>query len=106
MSNSARDRPRLRRARHGRCAVDRHPLILIKTHPKGKMFTTSVHITLNGDPLDAGPVTVAALLESLEIDARKVAVEHNLVILKRTAFDQILVREGDHVEIVNFVGGG
>jgi sulfur carrier protein ThiS len=43
------------------------------------MFTTSVHITLNGDPLDVpGPVTVAALLESLEIDARKVAVEHNL----------------------------
>jgi len=71
------------------------------------MFTTSVHITLNGDPLDVpGPVTVAALLESLEIDARKVAVEHNLVILKRTAFDQILVREGDTVEIVNFVGGG
>jgi len=71
------------------------------------MFTTSVHITLNGDPLDVpGPVTVAALLESLEIDVRRVAVEHNLVILKRTAFDQTLVREGDNVEIVNFVGGG
>jgi thiamine biosynthesis protein ThiS len=71
------------------------------------MFTTSVHITLNGDPLDVpGPVTVAALLLSLEIDARKVAVEHNLVLLKRTAFDQTLVREGDTVEIVNFVGGG
>jgi len=71
------------------------------------MFTTSVHISLNGDPLDVpGPVTVAALLESLEIDVRRVAVEHNLVILKRTAFDQTLVREGDNVEIVNFVGGG
>ena len=53
-----------------------------------------------------GPVSVAALLESLEIDARRVAVEHNLVIVKRAAFDQTIVRDGDRVEIVNFVGGG
>jgi thiamine biosynthesis protein ThiS len=66
-----------------------------------------VNITLNGDPLDVpGPVSVAALLERLAIDARRVAVEHNLVILKRAAFDQTIVREGDNVEIVNFVGGG
>ena len=64
-------------------------------------------ITLNGDPLDVpGPVSVTALLESLAIDSRRVAVEHNLVILKRAAFDETLVREGDNVEIVNFVGGG
>jgi len=66
-----------------------------------------VNITLNGDPLDVpGPVSVAALLETLAIDARRVAVEHNLVILKRAVFDQTMVREGDNVEIVNFVGGG
>ena len=66
-----------------------------------------MHITLNGDPLDVpGPVSVTALLERLEIDARRVAVEHNLVILKRTAFDQTIVREGDNIEVVNFVGGG
>ena len=64
-------------------------------------------ITLNGDPFDVpGPVSVTALLESLAIDARRVAVEHNLVILKRAAFDDTIVREGDNVEIVNFVGGG
>lgn len=66
-----------------------------------------MNITLNGDPLDVpGPVSVAALLETLAIDARRVAVEHNLVILKRAVFDQTIVREGDNVEIVNFVGGG
>lgn len=64
-------------------------------------------ITLNGDRYDIPePVTVTALLASLAIDARRVAVEHNLVILKRTAFDQTMVHEGDNVEIVNFVGGG
>jgi thiamine biosynthesis protein ThiS len=68
---------------------------------------TVLTITLNGDRLDIPePVTVTALLESLAIDARRVAVEHNLVILKRTSFDQTMVHEGDNVEIVNFVGGG
>ena len=64
-------------------------------------------ITLNGDPFDLSrPVTVSELLAALEIDARRVAVEHNLVVLKRAAFDDAVVREGDQVEIVNFVGGG
>jgi thiamine biosynthesis protein ThiS len=64
-------------------------------------------ITLNGDTREiAGPLTVAALLSQPEIDARRVAVEHNLVVLRRAAFDQAVVREGDQVEIVNFVGGG
>jgi len=68
---------------------------------------TVLTITLNGDRLDIpAPVSVTALLESLAIDVRRVAVEHNLVILKRTAFDQTMVHEGDNVEIVNFVGGG
>jgi thiamine biosynthesis protein ThiS len=64
-------------------------------------------ITVNGDTREiAGPLTVAELLSQLEIDVRRVAVEHNLVVLRRTAFDQALVREGDQIEIVNFVGGG
>jgi len=64
-------------------------------------------ITLNGDTLEvAGPLTVTELLSQLDIDARRVAVEHNLIVLKRTAFDQTIVQEGDQVEIVNFVGGG
>ena len=68
---------------------------------------TALTITLNGDRYDIlEPVTVTALLESLAIDARRVAIEHNLVILKRAVFDQTMVREGDNVEIVNFVGGG
>ena len=64
-------------------------------------------IILNGEPYElAAPVTVSALLAQLEIDARRVAVEHNLDVLKREAFDRTEVREGDQIEIVNFVGGG
>jgi sulfur carrier protein len=66
-----------------------------------------MRITLNGDPFDVeGPLTVADLLARLAIDPRRVAVEHNLAILKRQAFADAIVREGDTVEIVNFVGGG
>ena len=66
-----------------------------------------LRITLNGDPFEInGPVTVAELLARLELDARRVAVEHNLVVLKRAAFDSTTVNTGDQIEIVNFVGGG
>lgn len=64
-------------------------------------------ITLNGDPYECeSPLTVSALLARLDIDARRVAVEHNLVVLKRAAFERADIRDGDHIEIVNFVGGG
>jgi len=66
-----------------------------------------VKITLNGDIVEvAGPLTVSALLSQLEIDFRRVAVEHNLVVLKRTLYESTVINEGDQVEIVNFVGGG
>ena len=42
----------------------------------------------------------------LEIDSRRVAIEHNLAILRRHLFPDTVVRDGDRVEIVNFVGGG
>ncbi len=64
-------------------------------------------ITLNGEPYETtGPLTVAALLAALKVDPRRVAVEHNLKVLKRATFHEIEIREGDAVEIVNFVGGG
>ena len=64
-------------------------------------------ITLNGDPFELnGPLSIAALLAQLNIDPRRVAVEHNLVVIKRTTFEGIMVQAGDQVEIVNFVGGG
>lgn len=64
-------------------------------------------ITLNGDRHELpGPMTVAALLARLDIDSRRVAIELNLVVLKRAAFDATVINEGAEVEIVNFVGGG
>ena len=66
-----------------------------------------MRITLNGDPTElAGPMTILALLEQLKIDPRTVAVEHNLVVIKRARYAETMIEEGAEVEIVAFVGGG
>jgi thiamine biosynthesis protein ThiS len=64
-------------------------------------------IRLNGEPFEiAGPVSISALLATLNIDSRIVAVEHNVVVVKRQQYDETMVADGDEVEIVRFVGGG
>jgi len=64
-------------------------------------------IRLNGDQRELqGPLSISALLSQLDIDARRVAVELNLNVVKKTAYDSSLIKDGDEVEIVNFVGGG
>jgi sulfur carrier protein len=64
-------------------------------------------IRVNGEPFEvAGPLSVSALLAALEIDPRRVAVEHNLDVVKRDRYDSTIVQAGDEIEIVNFVGGG
>jgi sulfur carrier protein len=47
-----------------------------------------------------------AAQQQLEIDARRVAVELNTAVVKKAAYDSSVIKDGDEVEIVNFVGGG
>jgi thiamine biosynthesis protein ThiS len=64
-------------------------------------------IRLNGEPFDiAGPVSISALLAALNIDPRIVAVEHNVVVVKKQQYETTMIGEGDEIEIVRFVGGG
>ena len=71
------------------------------------MTERPVTISLNGDPFAlTAPLTISGLLALLKVDPRRVAVEHNVVVLKRSAYDTTPLAEGDTVEIVNFVGGG
>ena len=64
-------------------------------------------ITLNGDKHELEtPVSVSELLQQLDIDARRVAVELNLNVVKKAAYESSVIEDGDEVEIVNFVGGG
>lgn len=66
-----------------------------------------MRIRLNGEPHEIeAPLSISALLERLDVDPRRVAVEHNLVVVKRPHYAETMVHDGDEVEIVNFVGGG
>ncbi len=51
-------------------------------------------------------VDIVALLRSLQIDPRTVAVAHNGEVVSRDRYPEVIVREGDSVEIVRMVGGG
>jgi sulfur carrier protein len=58
------------------------------------------------DPALAAPFTVAAVIESLGMKSDRVAVELNLEIAPRDRWPVILLKDGDRLEIVHFVGGG
>ena len=67
----------------------------------------SLGIRVNGEHrrVPSG-VSIAAMLNEIGVDPAKVAVERNLEIVPRGAFGEIVVEEGDRLEIVHFVGGG
>lgn len=50
--------------------------------------------------------TVRELLNRMRVDSRKVAVEVNLEIVAKSAYDRTQLEEEDEVEIVHFIGGG
>ena len=64
-------------------------------------------IKLNGEEKEiADGVTLIGLLEQLKIRSARVVVERNRDIVSRDAYSATLLREGDSLEIVHFVGGG
>ena len=67
----------------------------------------SIHLTVNGEERQVPRHTsVTGLLQTLEIPAVRVAVEHNRRILRRDDFAATTLEDGDRIEIVQFVGGG
>jgi len=67
----------------------------------------TLEVTLNGEPRRlGGPTSVRELLVSLGLDPAKIAVERNLAIVPRSAYDATPLAQGDRLEIVHFIGGG
>ncbi len=64
-------------------------------------------LTINGNENEyKDDLTVSGLLKVLEIEPGRVAVEVNINIIKKVNYEEYLLKDGDAVEIVNFVGGG
>ena len=69
--------------------------------------STSVAFMLNGKQAEyPSELTVTQLLADKDLKAQMVVVEVNGAIVARASFDEVVLRSGDEVEIVHFVGGG
>lgn len=72
--------------------------------------TTAPHditIQINGEPRRvASGQSITDLVTSLGLNPAKVAVERNLDIVPRSTLADVIVADGDRLEIVHFVGGG
>ena len=66
-----------------------------------------MHIQLNGEAYALSEtLSVAGLLEHLQLAGRRVAVELNFEIVPRSQYESTLLKENDSVEIVHAIGGG
>jgi sulfur carrier protein len=66
-----------------------------------------IQVTVNGEAHRfERPVEVAALLSTLNLVGKKVAVERNGEIVPRSAHASTVLADGDQLEIVVAVGGG
>lgn len=68
---------------------------------------SEINLTVNGEPRHiAAGASIADMVRSLELDPAKVAVERNGEIAPRSTLADVVLADGDVLEIVHFVGGG
>ena len=66
-----------------------------------------MNVAVNGEEKEIPEgLTVEGLLNKLNIGKERVAVELNLDIVPKNSFADVVLKDGDRVEIVSFVGGG
>jgi thiamine biosynthesis protein ThiS len=66
-----------------------------------------IQVSVNGEAVQVpAGCTLAELLQRLELDRARVAVEHNLRVVPRAEHAGLRLNHGDRLEIVTFVGGG
>ena len=65
-----------------------------------------IYINGNLKQLDGEIMTISALMQTLNLIGKRLAIEKNGEIVPRSQFDEVYVSEGDQLEIVGAVGGG
>ena len=66
-----------------------------------------MQIVVNGEALEVPEgLTIARLLEELQIESKHVAVEVNLELVPRSQHARHALSPGDRLEVVTLVGGG
>jgi sulfur carrier protein len=67
-----------------------------------------MQISINGNNknFDAETMSISALVAHMNLVGKRIAIERNGEIVPRSQFDQVMLRQGDQLEIVGAVGGG
>ena len=67
-----------------------------------------MNILINGNnrQFDGENITISALIVTLDLTGKRLAIEKNGEIVPRSQFDAAIVSDGDKLEIVGAVGGG
>ncbi len=90
-------------ARHPSTLRPPHPLLVVASAP----MSTSIDVVINGQPRNvAEGTTIRSLIAELGLDGRPVAVERNREVVPRAQHATTVLADGDHLEVVTFVGGG
>jgi sulfur carrier protein len=75
-----------------------------------KGYSRAMKLSINGQDrefseLDSGPV-LARLIDLLQMKADRIAIERNGEIVPRSTWQSVSLKDGDRLEVVQFVGGG
>ena len=67
-----------------------------------------MNLVINGQDYHDLPdgMTIAALIAHLELPGKKIAVERNLDVVPKSTFGEVVLKDGDRLEIIHFIGGG
>ena len=74
----------------------------------GKLpLVADIKIFLNGEIRDV-PVGIHLdrLLELFSLQKQRIAIELNKTVIRRPDWHRVVVKDGDMIEVVHFVGGG
>lgn len=63
-------------------------------------------VKINGKELDVAGKTIAEYLATTNYDPKRIAVERNGDIVPKAQYSETVLKDGDSVEVVSFVGGG
>ena len=63
-------------------------------------------VKVNGEPKDIAGKTIAEYLATTNYDMKRIATELNGDIVPKAAYADTVLKDGDSMEIVSFVGGG
>lgn len=63
-------------------------------------------VKINGEDKDVAGKSILEYLKTTDYDPTRIAIEKNGDIVPKAQYGEVILNDGDSVEVVSFVGGG